>query len=436
MPHFERAARAFSLLSWHGISDRRICILSETLGLKDLRAAVVGSAAAFRSITRLQPVEGVGGKVFPATYAGGVYATEKRRMEDGSLVECVLLDSVQSQSNRAEEALKHAIEGGKIALPLIEVDFSKANEQLLKPIESLSTLDVPHRLADAILRDSLVEDGVRFSQSSYAKRWGRSNLWNATAIYELCPTALVFGMWGSPLKPGGLGAKFERAYVSEIVAVDVVSNKEEGEGRTREGRKDLVDKRAGFRIDPLEIRSGVLLKQKDDGSFEVGGGKVKPSELNHGNIVFESGNVGVRCGYAEQATVVSLGALRKLRFPVEGKDERAVSEAGRTVLAAIGLCAGVLAAEAGTSLRSRCSLWPEADRDWALLDKPGVDPRTFRVSGEQATALLNEAVKAAKGAGLDWMEKKLTLTPSDELVKLVKQSQELAAKEKGDGEGA
>jgi CRISPR-associated protein Csb1 len=357
-------------------------------------------------------------------------------MDDGSLVNCVLLDSVQSQSNRAEEALKHAIGSGKIALPLIEVDFSKANEQLLKPIESLSTLDVPHRLADAILRDSLVEEGVRFSQSSYAKRWGRSNLWNATAIYELCPTALVFGMWGSPLKPGGLGAKFERAYVSEIVAVDVVSNKDEGDGRTREGRKDLVDKRAGFRIDPLEIRSGVLLKQKDDGSFEVGGGKVKPSEMNHGNIVFESGNVGVRCGYAEQTTVVSLGALRRLRFPVERKDDKAVDNAGRTVLAAIGLCAGVLAAEAGTSLRSRCSLWPEADREWALLDKPGVDPRTFRVSGEQATALLNEAVKAAKGAGLDWMEKKLTLTPSDELVKLVKQSQELAAKEKGDGEGA
>ncbi len=410
--------------------------MSETLSLEDLRTAVVGSAPAFRSITRLQPVEGVGGKVFPATYAEGAYATEKRRMDDGSLVNCVLLDSVQSQSNRAEEALKHAIGSGKIALPLIEVDFSKANEQLLKPIESLSTLDVPHRLADAILRDSLVEEGVRFSQSSYAKRWGRSNLWNATAIYELCPTALVFGMWGSPLKPGGLGAKFERAYVSEIVAVDVVSNKDEGDGRTREGRKDLVDKRAGFRIDPLEIRSGVLLKQKDDGSFEVGGGKVKPSEMNHGNIVFESGNVGVRCGYAEQTTVVSLGALRRLRFPVERKDDKAVDNAGRTVLAAIGLCAGVLAAEAGTSLRSRCSLWPEADREWALLDKPGVDPRTFRVSGEQATALLNEAVKAAKGAGLDWMEKKLTLTPSDELVKLVKQSQELAAKEKGDGEGA
>src|SRR5439155_22360728 len=87
---------------------------------------------------------------------------------------------------------------------------------------NLTTLDVPHRLADAILRDSLLADGTRFSKSQYALQWGRSNLWNATAVYELCPTALVFGMWGSPDKPGGLGAKFERAFVSEIVAVDVI----------------------------------------------------------------------------------------------------------------------------------------------------------------------------------------------------------------------
>jgi CRISPR-associated protein Csb1 len=404
------------------------------LSLKDLQAAVSGPAAAFRSITTLQPVEGVGGKVFPATYSGGVYATEKRRVEGDKDVDCVLLDSVQSQSNRAEEALKHAIENGKISLPLIEVDFSKANESLLKPIEKLTTLDVPHRLADAILRDSLTMDGTRFSQSSYAKKWGRSNLWNATAIYELCPTALVFGMWGSPLKPGGLGAKFERAYVSEIVAVDVVSNRDKEE-RSREGRKDLVDKRAGFRIDPLEVRAGVLSKQNADGSFEVGSGKVRPSELNHGNILFESGNVGVRCRFAEQTTVISLGALRKLRFPIEGKDDGKINDAGRTVLAALGLCAGVLAAESGTSLRSRCSLWPTADREWELLDKPGKTPRSFRLDGAQAVALLGEAVKAAEGVGLAWMKERLTLTPSDELMKLVKQSQELAAKEKGDGEG-
>ena len=40
-----------------------------------------------------------------------------------------------------------------------------------------------------------------FPKSEYAERWRRANLWNAMPIYELCPTALVFGMWGSPEKP-------------------------------------------------------------------------------------------------------------------------------------------------------------------------------------------------------------------------------------------
>lgn len=184
-----------------------------------LKAAVAGLDAGFRSLTRLQPLEGPGGKIFPATYSGGVYAVEKRRIPDGDgnerEVECVLLDSVQSQSNRAEEALKGTLERGAIALPLIEVDFAEVNPKFRSPLPNLTSLDVPHRLADAILRDSELPDGTRFSKSEYAKAWSRSTLWNATAVFELCPTALVFGMWGSPEKPGGLGVKFERAYVSE-----------------------------------------------------------------------------------------------------------------------------------------------------------------------------------------------------------------------------
>jgi CRISPR-associated protein Csb1 len=78
---------------------------------------------------------------------------------------------------------------------LIEVDFSEANTKLKKDLPNLTSLEVPHRLADAILRDSVLKDGTRFSKSPYANEWGRANLWNATAIYKLCPTALVFGMW-------------------------------------------------------------------------------------------------------------------------------------------------------------------------------------------------------------------------------------------------
>jgi CRISPR-associated protein Csb1 len=54
--------------------------MSEMLSLAGLSAAIRGGAAALRSITILQPVEGEGGKVFPATYSGGKYAYEKRRL--------------------------------------------------------------------------------------------------------------------------------------------------------------------------------------------------------------------------------------------------------------------------------------------------------------------------------------------------------------------
>ncbi len=415
-----------------------------SLSFDDLMAAVAGSAPAFRSVTRLQPVGGEGDKVFPVTYSGGAYATERRALgrktpvaapdhvdaqdEVGQrVVDCVLLDSVQSQANRAEEALKLAVERGRTQLPLIEVDFQDANTKLRNPLPNLTSLDVPHRLADAILRDSVLENGTRFSKSEYAAEWGRSNLWNATAVYKLCPTALVFGMWGSPDKPGGLGAKFERAFVSEIVAVDV----------------NEIDKRSGFRVDPLGIRNEVYSVPNDNGGFSVVEnekvkGAKKPSELNHGNIIYpKTGSTlkgGIRFRYAEQTTVVSLGALRKLRFPLGGKDDPHVNDVGRAVLAALGLCAGVLASEANTSLRSRCHLWPVEGREWELLEKPGQTPRRFQMSGDQAISLLNHAIAAAKQVKLPWMEGKLTLKPSPELIELVRQSQEMAATEKGEGE--
>jgi CRISPR-associated protein Csb1 len=180
--------------------------MSTELLFSDLQSAIGGAAAAFRSVTTLQPVGGEGDKVFPATYAGGKYATEKRRIRvkdagNGEVereVQCVLINSVQSEANHAEEALRQTVVRGDINLPIIEVDFSGINSQLRKPLPKLSSLEVPHRLADAILRDALLPDGTRFSKSEYAAGWSKANLWNATPIYYLCPTALLFGLWGSP----------------------------------------------------------------------------------------------------------------------------------------------------------------------------------------------------------------------------------------------
>jgi len=400
--------------------------MAETLNVAALSAAISGSAAALRSVTVLQPIEGEGGKVFPATYAGGKYATEKRRLLSGDSereVDCVLLNSVQSEANHAELALLRAIEKGQIHLPVIEVDFSGVNAQLKKELPNVTSFEAPHRLADAILRDSTTPDGARFSRSPYAAKWSRANLWNATAIYEICPHALVFGMWGSPDKPGGLGAKFERAYISETVGVDVL----------------IVEERSGFRVDPLGASSKVMVTAVGDGGFELAAEKAKnalrPSEINHGNIVFDSSNGGVRCRFAEQTTVVSFGALRKLRFPSDGGTDAKRDDAARTVLAAIGICAGVLATERGTSLRSRCHLVPTAPRVWELLDSPGKEPKRYTIDGESAIALLNGAVDCAKAAGLTWMDEKLTLKPSKELVDLVRKSQEvMAAEDEKEGE--
>ena len=53
--------------------------------------------------------------MFPATYSGGKYAVEKRRLTADNGVEhevdCVLLNSVQSEANHAEQALLQAVKG-------------------------------------------------------------------------------------------------------------------------------------------------------------------------------------------------------------------------------------------------------------------------------------------------------------------------------------
>lgn len=399
------------------------------LTLDVLQNAVAGQAAGFRCVTEYQPAGGQGDKIFPPTYEGGQYASEDRRLPDyEDPVPCVLLDSVQSQANRMELALLDAWERGRLTLPVITVDF---RGQDLPRVLRITSLEAPHRIADALLRDSLL-NGELFRKSTIGKRLDNVDNRNATALFELCPTALVFGMWDSTGPKRGLGAKFQRALVSELVGINAVTGV-----------------KTSSRIDPAQITlsAGPLYKDKE-GNWTLDekravkeknspakfGKDGKPSEANHGNVTPSITEGGVTIDKAIQTTVISLPALRRLRFPINEKYSPAVDDAARTVLAALGLCAATLTREQGCDLRSRCHLHAVKDYVWELLDQPGTTPQTFTLTGMEAIALYNDAVAQAKKAGLPYLEKELTLTPSPELVALVKRSQEILAATGGDEE--
>lgn len=414
------------------------------LTLQTLKEAV-RSAAAFRCRRSLQPAGGEGDKVFPPTFAGAVYAIEKRRVpgREGA-VQCVLLDSVQSQANRMEQALQEAIDAGKLQIPHVVVDFSdydpkdggsEEQDKLIDAVGKVTSLQVPHRLADAILRDSNL-NGTRFRDSDKGKGLNRVSLANATPLFEMCPTALIFGMWDSTGPKGGLGPKFERAMVSEVVGI---------------GAEWHDDYRArGVRRDPLEVRAAVKVIKNADKSWRMAQeqekkgkkgekewekGATEPSKINHSSVPFDSKNSGVTIDYAEQTTTLSLIVLRRLRFPINGAATDDGDVAARTVLAALGLAAATLAFESGMGLRSRCLLWPDRPMTWELLDKPGEPPKSFTVSRDSAVKLFKDAVQAATTARLPWPEVPIPLKPSDDLVDLVRRSQLEATKEEADTGG-
>ena len=404
-----------------------------TLNLDQIKEALAGNAAAFRSITEYQPAGGPGDKVFPPTYEGGSYATEQRYI-DGEEVTCVLLDSVQSQANRMEMALLDEWESGRAPLPVISVNFTK--DDIPNPFR-ITSLEAPHRIVDALLRDSEL-DGVMFRQSITGKRLDELDIRNATALFELCPTALVFGMWDSTGPRGGSGVKFQRTLVSEIIGMHAQ------QGRKTSSRLDpaQISSDAGplymttddnWTLDPDEARKerGNPVRYNRGGTSGTPG---NPSKANHGNITPTISDGGFTISRALQTTVLSLPALRRLRFPVNGgSPDSRVDLAARTALAAQALFAATLVREQGADLRSRCLLFPTAPAVWELLDRPGSQPQEFELPSDQGREVYRQAVQEAQEAGLPWLEREMALKPSRQLIALVRQSQQLAAETAADG---
>jgi CRISPR-associated protein Csb1 len=406
-----------------------------TLILEKLSQLVAGDAVAIRGTATLEPAGGPGDKIFPPTHAvddknkkpGAKYAFETRRI-GGQDVTCVLIDSVQSQANRMEEALQALWDEKKVMLPVITVDFSEAAPEVGK----VTSLTAPHRIADALLRDSLL-DGQLFRLTDIGRSFTDASTRNATALFKVCPTGLVFGLWDSTGPKGGLGAKFQRALVSEIVGINAAAGS-----------------KTASRIDPLNILKKAadiyeadgderwttdleLARKNVNGEAIKFGKEGKPSEVNHGNVTPSIDEIagGVTIDEARHTVVLSLASLRRLGF-AEGATE------ARTVLAALGLLAVLASESRGHDLRSRCLLVPRkgcALTLEAVGRDGGTEPLALDLAAaiklyNEAVAALPPAVKFEKAAG----EALAELTPSPKLADLVRRSRELAAAEADAGD--
>ena len=407
------------------------------LTFEQLSEATAGGAVALRSRLSLAPAGGTEDKVFPPSYAvdgraDHKYAVETRQINDKE-VETVLLDSVASQANRAEEALLEGWLDGDLAFPVPYVDFSdaKTDEEDLSEIGKLTALEAPHRIADAIFRDSLL-DGTLFRLSDVGQQITNATPRDATALYRYSPTALLFGVWDSTGPKGGLGSKFQRAYVSEIIGLDV-----------------QVGKKVGSRLDPLAIEklsaedliyehadpAQVWTVNEDEAAKEKGKPKVigRPSEINHGNIApsIDSLSGGVTISGAVQTTVISLAALRKLRF---GGRDRAKEAAAQTAIAALGVAAAAYLYEHDYDLRSRCLLIPTETQTLELVAREGSAPTVVDINRSVASDILKRAAEEAAKAGIGWETSEIRLEPSPKLIELLAKSRKAAKTEKPEAE--
>lgn len=406
------------------------------LTLEQLCRAVDDDAVALRSITTLQPAGGVGDKIFPPSYKvddqkDHKYAVETRILADGTKSDTVLLDSVASQANRAELALLHGRRSQVLSFPAPCVDF-KGHPELVD-YDELTVLEAPHRIADAIFRDSML-DGTLFRFSNIGKAITEATPLNATALFRYSPTSLLFGMWDSTGPKGGQGSKFQRAYVSEIVGFDAV-----------------IGNKVGSRIDPLQIEKVSL----DDRVFNADGDELwtddiekaakdtkgkpayasrgsgsgepgQPSKINHGNIPprIDAQSGGVTVSKAVQTTVLSFATLRKLHF--KGYNDEAES-AARVAIAALGIAAIALQRKADFDLRSRCLLVPAGPPHMELLGRDGSSSGNITVDTDHAASLLDKATTRAKDAGIGWEDEEIRLVPAPKLIELIRRSRKHSA---------
>jgi CRISPR-associated protein Csb1 len=336
--------------------------------------------------------------------SSSVYAFE-RRFLDGDLRAAVIVDSKQSQLNRAESAIyQQVLDGHPLVsrIPRIEVVYERAGVQ-----ERYADLTLPHRFADGHIR-AATRDGVPAVELAEYLAMRDAKPANALALLQGSPVSLVFGSWDSSRATNQ--GRWPSALVGEIIGFC---------------QHESVASRGGARVDPVGMRvnlsregleaavgrqSRELSKRNVDKQLgEAGrlkkGDTVSASGLGLGGIPPTLNQLaGVACDRIVRTHVLSFAKLRQIRF---GKGPQG-DAACRALLAAFALNA-LARSDSELDLRAGCDL-VEAEKPAVTLDQRwGAELPLEPLTVEAADALLEAALGCAESAGVDWSGQVLEL---------------------------
>lgn len=379
---------------------------SITIGL--LREAMTaGGPSVIVSTTELAAAGGPQTSIAPARFvsrgqdSSATYAYE-RRFVDGEPVRVVLIDSKQSQLNRAEAALQQAIWDGAeslVRMPQVRVAYDRGGVT-----ETYTDLTLPHRAYDGHVRAGTV-DGVPTTQTDVYRAMRNATPDNARTLLEFSPITLVFGGWDATRK--SRQGRWRSALVGEIVGVVADQAPEQGRSAMR----------GGARVDPVAMQvqlgpdalTALANAQRDELSpklyDKIVGAAKKKGEATSGSTLGLGGIpptleqlAGVACSRIIRTHVLSLATLRQLRFGAGPAGDAAC----RALLAALALN-GLARSDAELCLRANCDLVEAGPTRVSIDRRAGQHDEVEPLGIAQADALLADAIESAeREAGIRW----------------------------------
>lgn len=405
-----------------------------TITLADLIENVkLGGGSVITSITELEPAAGPHASVAPAKYVEGkgqsaksvfVYETryiagkpknqdEPKTKEDSKTTKkavkgkpqtVVLIDSKQSELNRAEAAIEQGRQYGDEAV--VKIPRAVVTYQTENGTVEYTDMELSHRIFDGHFRAGRVDDKPITENEQY-RALRNCTPADMSALLNTAPAALLFGAWDSTRKSNQV--RLRSALVGEIIGI--LADQDPG-AETRQAR------RGGSRIDAVaaSVKLGAkeLKSLVDDQAAELSKSnlderakeikdaqkkEVSASGLGLGNIPPTLKETGaVACRRIIRSWVLSLATLRQLRF---GTDEKK-NVAARALLAALGLNA-IARAERELYIRANCDLIESAAPVVTLDQRFGEKKPFAPLTVEHTDQLLLEAIENAKKAGVaDW----------------------------------